>query len=1154
MEFTNQQQAAIQSRDKNLLVAAAAGSGKTAVLVERIVQLVASGACDIDKMLIVTFTNAAAEMRTRIHKAIASEIASAVEPERLERQQILLSGASIMTFHAFCLSVLKRHFAKISLDPKFREADEHELSILKQDVIEELFEQKYSAADAAFLKFTDEFGGSVQGDSNLHELIINLHKFSQSRPYPRDWLNSLVELYQNPETFTLPDGSSWLDTVKSFAFQQAQSVINYSRADCRAILKFASAAKCLDADFLLIAELAAAGDLDKLFALLQTADFKRFDAKKLDPEVKEELKTRRDAYKGKIKKLSDTLITASTADIISEMHALAESVRQLVQVTLDFDAAFTKAKRDKNIIDFDDMEHLALEIFDADSSTAASYREKFSVIMVDEYQDTNGVQEEIISRIARANNFFAVGDVKQSIYRFRNAEPEIFLKKYLDYPSRADSERVDLSQNFRSRRQVVNAVNAVFEKLMTSDAMEIDYDADARLNFGASYPASANTFNEPAELCILNLNRTSAKKFDDDEDSDYTPDFDRLETEMQFIADKINAMLKKNIWDKNLGAYRQIEFRDIVILFRSMDGIAAKIVEVLRKNNISAYAADKNGYFNAAEIQTIVNLLKILDNARQDIPLAAVMLSPIGGFSTEYLAQLRIKDRAADLFTLISNDPGCKEFLAKINRWRELAYKMSVPELLNLIYRETGYYDYFGGKVDGKIPQANLRMLIDRAAAYEKTSFRGLSRFIQFIRKIRDLGNDLSAARTLSESENVVRVMTIHKSKGLEFPVVFVASLGKRFNMKDLRETVISHRTLGIGIYKTLAGGAARTQTFARRVITRKARAEMLAEELRILYVAFTRAREKLILVGTVENDKALDKFNNAAILSAEVIQSANRPLDWLLMVKDSLADTFDISTLDAKDITSPAAEISDADTSTTKAAAQIDKPDTPPLDIPAKLSVTEIKRRLDAEDDTRTEITGRRKIIYRRPNFLQKAEMTAAEYGTAMHSVMQHLDLAGDLSAEGILAQIDSFVERQILTEEQAAAVRRKVGNISNFFTTQIGNSIISAQEVYRELPFNQNIDAGEVFSGAAGEKVFLQGIIDVLFKDADGKWILLDYKTDRDNSDEHFRHEYRRQIEYYTRAAESLAGFKIAEKYLYLLGAGRLIDMSGGMSNGND
>ena len=1150
MEFTNQQAAAIKSRDKNLLVAAAAGSGKTAVLVERIVQLIASGTCDIDKMLIVTFTNAAAaEMRTRIHRAIAEEIASAVDPERLERQQILLSGASIMTFHAFCLSVLKRHFAKINLDPKFREADEHELSILKQDAIEELFEQKYSAGDAAFLKFTDEFGGSVQGDSNLHALILNLHKFAQSRPYPREWLNSLVELYENPETFTLPDGSSWLDTIKNFALQQAQSVINYSRADCRAVLKFASAAKCLDSDSLLIAELASATtDFDKLCALLQAADFKRFDARKLPPEVKDELKARRDAYKSRLKKLSETFLTTSTADIVAEMRALADSVRQLVAVTLDFDAAFTKAKRDKNIIDFDDMEHLALEIFDADTSAAAAYREKFSVIMVDEYQDTNGVQEEIISRIARANNFFAVGDVKQSIYRFRNAEPEIFLKKYLEYPRRDDSERVDLSSNFRSRRQVVSAVNAIFEKLMTRDAAEIDYDEDARLNFGASYPDAPNSFDEPAELCIINLNKTSAKK-SDDEDDDYAPDLDRLELELQIIADKINAMRQKNIWDKNLRAYRQIEFRDIVILFRSMDGIAAKIVEVLRANNIPAYAADKNGYFNATEIQTVVNLLKILDNARQDIPLAAVMLSPIGGFSTEYLAQLRIKDRDSDLYTLISNDAGCQNFLDKINRWRELAYKMSVPELLNLIYRETGYYDYFGGKVDGKIPQANLRMLVDRAAAYEKTAFRGLSRFIQFIKKIRALGNDLSAARTLSESENVVRVMTIHKSKGLEFPVVFVASLGKGFNMKDLRETVIPHRTLGIGIYKTLAGGAARTQTFARRVIARKARAEMLAEELRILYVAFTRAREKLILVGTVDSDKNFSKFQSVSILNADAIQSASRPLDWLIMIKDAVASAFAVSTFDADKIHAPAAEIPAEETSETRAVGKIDKPDAPALDVPAKLSVTEIKRRLDAEDtEPVSRITGARKFIHRRPNFIQKAEMSAAEFGTAMHSVMQHLDLAGDLSTEGILAQIDSFVARQILTTEQAAAVKRRAGSISNFFTTEIGYRIISAREIYRELPFNQNIDAGEIFSGAAGEKIFVQGIIDVLFKDAAGNWILLDYKTDRDNSDEYFRHEYRRQIDYYTRAVETLAGFKISGKYLYLLNAGRLIDMNGG------
>ena len=1154
MDFTSQQAAAIQSRDKNLLVAAAAGSGKTATLVERIVQLVASGVCDIDKMLIVTFTNAAAnEMRARIHRAIAAKISTAADSERLERQQILLSGASIMTFHAFCLSVLKRHFAKINLDPKFRDADEHELALLKQDVIENLFEKNYAANDTAFRNFADNFGGNVHGDSDLHALILKLHKFAQSRPYPRDWLNSLAALYENPETFTLADGTSWLDFVKNFALQQAQSVISFSRADCSAVSKILRA-KCFDADSDLIHDLAgAARNWDSLRAAIQVLDFKRFDGKKIPPELKDALKSRRDAYKSKIQSLGKNLVTATTAEIAAEMKSLAPSIRQLVKVTLDFDAAFTAAKRDKNIIDFDDMEHLALEIFNADTATAAAYREKFSVIMVDEYQDTNGVQEEIISKIVRANNFFAVGDVKQSIYRFRNADPEIFLQKYRSYPAAADSERVDLSKNFRSRRQILTAVNAIFQLLMTRDAMEIDYDEDARLNLGANFPAAANTFDEPAELCIINLNRTGKKSDDDadDEDSDYKPDFDRLELEVQFIANKIRAMLKKNVWDKNLAGYRPITYRDIVILFRSMDGTAAKIVEVLRKNSIPAYAADKNGYFNAPEIQTVVNLLKILDNARQDIPLAAVMLSPIGGFSTEFLAQLRISDRTADLYTLVSNSPDCKNFLDKINRWREMAYKLSVPELLNAIYRETGYYDFFGGQTNGKIPQANLRMLIDRAAAYEKTAFRGLSRFIQFLRKIRELGNDLSAARTLSESENVVRVMTIHKSKGLEFPVVFVAGLGKQFNLQDLHDTIIPHRNLGVGVYRTVEGGAARVQTFARRIIAKKIKAETLAEELRILYVAFTRAMEKLILVGTVNNSTALKKFDNLPILTAENIQSAYRPVDWLLMVRNFIGDAVEFVVEDSVDVR---AETAAEEVTETKTVAPVEKVETPPLDIPAKFSVTEIKRRLDAEDVDLRRITGEKKFTYRRPNFLQKAEITAAEFGTIMHSVMQHLDLSGDLSAAGIIAQIDGMVARQIFTDEQAAAVKRKVFFISDFFTSKIGKRIIFGQEIYRELPFNQYIDAGEIFSAAHGEKIFVQGIIDVLFRDAAGNWVLLDYKTDRNNSDEHFRREYRRQIEYYVRAVEALAHITVAEKYLYLLSAGRLVDMNGGFDDGND
>lgn len=1152
MNFTNQQAAAIKSRDKNLLVAAAAGSGKTAVLVERIIQLVTAGKFDVDKMLIVTFTNAAAnEMRTRIHRALAQKIATtAFDTDELERQQILLSGASIMTFHAFCLSVLRRHFTKINLDPKFREADEHELNILKQEVVEELFEKAYARGDSAFRQFTDDFGGTVHGDADLHALILNLHAFAQSRPYPRDWLESLVALYENPATFTLPDGTTWLAYAQNFALQQALTVLNATRAECRAARNIAEnilrtskvkiGLQSLESDAATLNELLAAStDWNRFLITIRGANFAHFDGGRKIPADLEEFKKiihdSRDAYRKKIASLTTGLAALDTTEIIAEMQGLAGSIRQLVNTTLAFDDAFTAAKREKNIIDFNDMEHLALEIFNANPATAAAFREKFAVVMVDEYQDTNGVQEEILSKIVRADNFFAVGDVKQSIYRFRNADPEIFLAKYAAYPASDNSERVDLSRNFRSRRQIVDAVNAVFENLMSGDATEIEYDEAARLNFGANYPAAADTFDEPAELCIVNLNRT-ARNFDDDDATDYQPDFDRLEREVQLIANKINAMRGKNVWDKNLNAYRPLEFRDIVILFRSMDGTAAKIVDVLRESGVPAYAADKNGYFTAREIQTVVNLLKILDNARQDIPLAAVMLSPIGGFSAEDLAALRTTDRAADLYTLVSRAPNCKNFLDKINRWRDMAHKISVPELLNAIYRETGYYDYFAGKAGGQIAQANLRMLIDRAAAYEKTAFRGLSRFIQFIRKIRELGNDLSAARTLSESENVVRVMTIHRSKGLEFPVVFVAELGKQFNFKDLSATVIPHRNLGIGTYRTLEGGAARVQTFARRVIAKKIRAEMLAEELRILYVAFTRAREKLILIGSVNNPNKINKT------TTEIDATAARcPLDWLLMVKDRIADTVAVESVDAEDIAGGGGGVVE------EAAGGGGAVETAAggVDLPAKFSVSEIKRRLDAEDFAAAGGISRR-IIYRRPNFIQSRGITAAEFGTIMHSVLQHLNLAGDLSRDGILAQIDDMVARRILTEEQAEAARSGIISIVGLFTNPIGRRIIDAQEIYRELPFNQRVDAGEIFPEAAGEKILVQGIIDVLFKDAAGNWILLDYKTDRDDTDEHFQREYRRQIEYYARAVESLAKVRVAEKYLYLLRAGRLVDMN--------
>lgn len=1135
MQWTTQQQSAIDSRNKNLLVAAAAGSGKTAVLVERIIKLIETENFDVDKMLIVTFTNAAAdEMKMRIHKKINERIAAAFsdDAENLERQNILLSGASIMTFHAFCLSVLKRHFAKINLDPRFREADEHELNIIKQEVIEDLFEKKYELKDAAFIKFTDNFGGSMQGDSELYKLIIKLHNFSQSRPYPQAWLKSLVEMYENPKTFKLENGETFLAALQNFALSQAKISVNYAKINSsdfqsQAVFynqkKLNIGLKAAESDAAQISQIAASlDDWDKLFERLQLLEFVRLDGGKKLPvevqQVKDGLKNIRDSYKEKLKNLRENFITISTAEIVSEMQILVESVRQLVQITIDFDNAFNAAKRDKNIIDFNDMEHLALKIFNENPAVAKIYRDKFKVIMVDEYQDTNGVQEEIISKIVGANNFFAVGDVKQSIYRFRNADPTIFLDKYKNFPVTANCERIDLSTNFRSRRNVIDAINFVFAKTMNETEYEINYDDDARLNLGANYPAGKNIFDENAEIFIIDYEKN--KPAADDDEENYAPDYDKLEIEMQVIADKINSLLRADyqIFDKDLNTYRKVEFRDIVILFRSIDRAAAQIVEVLQKNNIPAYAADKDGYFKAVEIQTVLCLLKILDNARQDIPLATVLLSPIGGFSAEDLAALRINNRDADLFSLISGDEKYKNFLAKINSWRELARQVSVPELLNLIYRESGYYDYCAKF--GRIAQANLRMLIDRAAAYEKTAFRGLSRFIQFIKKIKDLGNDLAAARTLSESENVVRVMTVHKSKGLEFPVVFVAGLGKKFNFQDLKEIVIPHRNLGVGIVRPLESSA-RVNTFARRIISQKVKAEMLAEELRILYVAMTRAKEKLILSG---------------ISASSNSEKINCPLDWLLKLE--LEKFFSVKNIDSSTV--KVAEVKPPEKTEEKISSKIAK--LPPLEnIPAKFSVTEIKRRLNAED-TPLETFTAEKHIYHRPNFLQKKEISGVEFGTLMHSVMQHLNFDGDLTRAGILAQIDELINFQIINPEHAEFVKRRADSIVNFFNSDIGQKAVNAQEIYKELPFSFFIEADSTKLFQSNDRILIQGIIDLLFK-YDDKWFLIDYKTDKNNTDEHFRQEYKQQIFYYVQAIESVAKIKIDAQYLYLLGAGRFV-----------
>ncbi|MBR2178944.1 MAG: helicase-exonuclease AddAB subunit AddA [Selenomonadaceae bacterium] len=1208
MVLTNEQKAAVVTRGKNLLVAAAAGSGKTKVLVERIKQLILAGDCDVDKLLVVTFTNAAAqEMRSRIHSALTEELRANNDFEtlkRLERQVVLLSGASIMTMHSFCQMILKRNFSKIDLDPKFRVADEQELNLIKQDVIEELFESKYGEESENFQRFTDDFGGTEKGDDKLHEIILSLYEYSRSQPNPKEWLESLVASFDIADNATLKDTIWYASAMKHIGF-----ILDAAFDECKINLELALDTKIkidkIEKDMydviLPLTKAYKSGNWGKIFDLLNPPDGKIFDnignPGKADRVAWGLLTDSRKEYKEAVENLQKRYFFASEQELLDDLRNIRPSVETLVNVTIEFSEALIAAKHERGIIDFSDMEHFALEIL-SDKKIANALRKKYQAVMVDEYQDTNGVQEAILKKIADEDkaNFFAVGDVKQSIYKFRMADPSLFLDKYNKYPTTSDYEennekaqkysdclRIDLSKNFRSRCEVLDSVNFIFERLMNSESMEIDYTDDARLYYGMNYTTGiAGLLDTPTEFYLIE----NKKSNDNDDDSPQnTEDILSIEREAQVIADRIKEMININtqVYDKEENKYRTIKYRDIVILRRSKKNPAA-LMEVLQKNNIPAYAMGDETYFQALEIKVILSLLNVLENARQDIPLAAVMLSPIGNFTAEDLALLKIEKRREDLFTaLITASASSVElnplnlseelmdktriFLQKVNAWRELSRIVSVPELLSTIYRETGYYDYVGGLPEGVVRQANLRMLVDRAAAYEATTFRGLSRFLKFVSKIKELNTDLAVARTLGENEDVVRVMTIHKSKGLEFPVVFVIELGKQFNTnEDSAALLLKHRELGIGPYITLKNEPLRYPTFARQVIAQKNLEEQKAEELRILYVAMTRAREKLILVATKKgNDKKharYQRYGNVDRIPGFAALSANTFLDWLLLALSKETDCISVINVNANSVV-----IAEAVERTVEEI----KPDMSLLarkmstltskSIPSKMSVTELKQRveydeeitnnlIDDYDESSKEIVINEEdeeIIYKRPDFEQSKRLTGAEYGTLMHSVMQRLDLKRDLSAKGITQQIDEMIAQKIFTVEQAGIIRKN--NAAKFFKSKIGRRMLASKEVYRELPFSRLIDASRFFP-KVDDKIFIQGIVDVLFRDGDD-FVLIDYKTDRitngdDVAAELIKEKYKLQIELYSEAIEAILHKSISEKYLYMLSGDVLIDVS--------
>lgn len=1240
-QWTKEQREAIESRGGNLLVAAAAGSGKTAVLVERIIRRITdrTDPADADRLLVVTFTNAAAaEMKERIGQALARELEKHPASKHLHRQMALLGRASISTIHSFCLDLMRQHFYRLDLDPSFRVADETECALIQAETMEELFEQRYAADDnTLFTALVDCYGGK-RDDSALQEIVLSAYHFARSTVDPAGWLRGLPESYNLEEGCTF-DQLPWCGILKNSLKHELENIISVQEQAVNLANKPGGPKVYLDnleeereMTARLLQHCAAGASWSDLYNSFQDITFAKLKScrkQDADPQLAEQVRRLRDSVRKKFAAIRKEYFSRTPEGICGDLRKLCPLVKELSGLVIGFAEAYRKAKTARGVVDFGDLEHYSLQVLSESgaqgllpSPAAISLRERYEEVLVDEYQDINAVQEAILQLVSRQGdgrpNLFMVGDVKQSIYRFRLADPGLFLQKHMAYPSVRDSrgQRVDLAKNFRSRSGLINAVNFVFRQLMTPAVGETAYDPEAELVCGADYPLPDGEFPDQDDAVEVHLVENGAPEQgarqaagdaggdpaeSSEELAEFEKELDAMQKEARLVAAKIKELAGPaggrqgyNIYDRQLKAYRPLTYRDVVVLLRATSGHANTFVEEFRQFDIPAYAELATGYFEATEVETILSLLKIIDNPLQDVPLAAVLRSPLVGLDAGDLARIRLYSRRGYYFHAVVAaslaDQGelsrqMLEFLGKLENWRTAARRGPLADLIWDIYRETGYYDFVGGLPGGGQRQANLRSLYNRARQYEAGTFRGLFLFLRFIERVREGGRDLGAARALGEKENVVRIMSIHKSKGLEFPVVFVAGMGKKFNFSDLNRDMLFHKDLGLGLQLVDAGARVTYPAMSKLALKQKLKMESLAEEMRILYVALTRAREKLFLVGSARGlSNCARRWCGPAgtagwNLPDGYLAGAVTYLDWLGAALARHRDGAEIRNMGLFE-DGPAAAVS-GDSSRWKvyfhagtesvAAEKASSPDilavikkkepfearglyagiiddrlgwrypsVEVLGLASKVSVTELKRKFDravAEEDGA--VRDFRPKIGARPLFMQEERgLTAAEKGSALHLVMQNIDLRCSLSPGDIKREIEGMVEREILSEEQAEAV--PVEKIASFFDRPLGRRVLAGREVLRELPFTLALPAGEVYPGlqdCTGEKVIVQGVVDCLVDEGDG-YLLIDYKTDALAAGQvkTALERYRGQLGLYARAVEDILERPVKEKQIYL------------------
>ncbi|OUN85847.1 helicase-exonuclease AddAB subunit AddA [Flavonifractor sp. An52] len=1181
--LTEEQQAAVDNRGGGLLVSAAAGSGKTRVLVERLLARVEEGA-DVDRFLVITYTKAAAaELRSRIVQELSDRLALRPTDGHLRRQATLVYKAGISTIHAFCAQLLRECGHLLDLDPDFRLCDEGEAGILMLRALNDVLDRRYEAMDSDFAQLVDTMSAG-RDDARLIQIVLDIRGRVQAHPNPAAWLE------EQERTFALegisdPVQTPWGQLLLADAAGQAaywrrrmEEARDLCERDANLLANYGDSVAQTAQALQQFVEAASQG-WDAARALLPIP-FPTVGRKKMvdDPAAVERVKVIRSACKKRLEKLEDWFADSGD-DLLADLRTVYPAMRGLFALVRDFEEAYAAEKARRGLVDFSDLEHMAVRLLVGEdgqpTELARQWSTRYDEIMVDEYQDTNEVQNAIFSALSKdGTNLFMVGDVKQSIYRFRLADPTIFLGKYRSFKpyteaGEGEERRVILSRNFRSRPEVLEGCNDLFRAVMSVPFGEMEYSDDQALYPGAPF--------QPDSTYCVELDALDGDI--DGEEGAEKVSRDLLEA--RFAAHRIRDLLDQNFpVSDGEGGTRPVCPSDIVILLRSPNTVLRHYARALGERDILWEAEGGGDFFSSTEISVVLSLLQIVDNPRQDVPLISVLRSPVYGFSADRLAQIRAASPDTDFYAALAADDGedSKAFLAELDDLRFGSGDMSSHQLLWHIYDRTNLLGIFGAMEEGETRQGNLLALAELARQFEGAGHKGLFRFLTYLTRLRENGNTLTPP-TPGRTGGGVRIMSIHKSKGLEFPVVLLCGLARRLNREDMSRPILFHPKLGVGPKGLDVERGIEYPTLARMAVARQLEREMMAEELRLLYVAMTRAKEKLILsVALTGGGKDLEKLAGDVgdPVDPQVLLACQSVGQWVLLhalcrheagalrraagqdevvLDTSFGPAWDIRFVDGTPLaqmpphrwTAPQREQEEEEGGEDLAnLLRWTYPHEAEVAIPSKLTATQLKGRALDEEAAEEAPRPARPLSFGRPRFAaEEMGLTAAQQGTALHQVLQYIDFERSETVEGVRAEIARLVEQQYITPQQGEAV--DPAPIAAFFRSDLGQQLLSSVSLRREFKFSILEPASRYYPQAGeGEQVLFQGVVDCYYETLEGITVV-DFKTDRVTKRtvaERAEH-YRPQLEAYSRALAEITGKQVIRRVLWFFALNQSVDL---------